>query len=326
MTQDAGGAQAPAGVIGLDIGGTKVRGLLRDADGVPVSTARVLTRQGPQGVVASALECIDMLLSDAGAARHDVRAIGIGVPGVVDVAAGTVTSAVNLGIGPEPFALARALTEQVGCLRVRLENDVNVAALGAARTLGIDDAAYLALGTGVAAGIVLSGRLLRGHLGVAGEIGHVPLDATGPRCSCGQRGCLEMSASGAALSAAWAAQRDPGTGEVDVFTAAARGDQGAGRVCREYAQAVATCVQLLVLACGVRTVVIGGGVADIGRPLQDAVADALAARATHSPFLAGLHLPDRVVLCGGSDDVAALGAALLATEAAADDQPLELAV
>lgn len=318
------GSAATPGVVGLDIGGTKIRGLLLDEDGSHVVSARVPTRPGSEGVVASAIECIDALAA-ASPLPVSAEIVGIGVPGVVDTPAGTVTHAVNLGIGDDPLPLTAALRERLGARTVRLENDVNVAAVGAARALGIDDVAYLALGTGVAAGLVLGGRLLRGHLGVAGEIGHLPYAVDGPVCPCGQRGCLELFSSGAALAAAWRATGGAGAA-VDVFHAAAGGDEAARRIRAAYAEAVATCVQVLVLACGVRTVVIGGGVADVGPPLHEAVTAALAARAADSPFLAGIGLADRVVLAPAGDESAALGAALLAADGAREGAGLEVAV
>ena len=97
-----------------------------------------------------------------------------------------------------------------------VENDLNAATWGAHVLSGADDLAYLSLGTGLAAGFVLSGTLRRGAHGAAGEIGHVPVDPAGALCSCGQRGCLELSASGSALSAAWPADGGgaPGRGPV----------------------------------------------------------------------------------------------------------------
>lgn len=311
-------------VVGLDIGGTKVRGLLLDADGARVASALVPTRPGPDGVPAAALECVDSLVAAApGPVRVD--AVGVGVPGLVDPASGTVAHAVNLGIDGEPLRLAAVLGERLGTRAVRVENDVDVAVVGAARTLGTDDVAYLALGTGVAAGLVLGGRLLRGHLGVAGEVGHLPYRPDGPRCACGQRGCLELYASGAALTAAWHASGGTGTA-VDVFRAAADGDAAATRLRDDHADAVAACVQVLVLVSGVRMVVVGGGVADVGPPLRDAVARALAARAAGSPFLAGVRLADRVVLAPPGDESAALGAAMLAADGVPGPADHEVAV
>lgn len=323
MSATGSATARPSGVVGLDIGGTKVSGLLLDEQGNRLGVARVQSRPGAAGVLGAALECIEVLTADAGIGELRPRAVGVGVPGVVDAAAGTVANAVNLGIDTEPFALGPLLAERLGGPTARVENDVNVAAVGAARTLGVDDVAFLSLGTGVAAGIVLQGRLLRGHLGVAGEIGHVSYVVNGPVCACGQRGCLELYSSGAALTLAWNGRGGAAAG-TDVFTAAARGDRAARRIRDDYAKAVATCVQMLVLACGVRTVMIGGGVADAGLSLQDAVVGELAARSAASPFLAGLGLPERVVLAVPGDETAALGAALLATDTL--PEPLKVTV
>jgi len=126
---------------------------------------------------------------------------------------------------------------------------------------GADDLAYLALGTGLAAGFVLSGALRRGAHGAAGEIGHVPVDPAGALCSCGQRGCLELSASGSALSAAW-----PSEGElppaVALFAAAAAGNPAAVVARDRYAARVADAIRMLGLAVDPAAIIIGGG----GRP------------------------------------------------------------
>ncbi len=124
--------------------------------------------------------------------------------------------AVNLGL-IEPADLGGLVGLRLG-VPVRVENDLNAAALGAAALLGLPrgDLAFLAVGTGLAAGLLLDERLRRGAGGAAGEIGHVTYRPDGPRCRCGQRGCLEEYASGRALEAAWqarpesAAERDEG--------------------------------------------------------------------------------------------------------------------
>lgn len=307
-------AEPQSAVVGLDIGGTKISGVLVDGAGSRVAVERVATRPGPDGVLSSAIECVDALRSSAGLQELRPSAIGVGIAGVVDSALGSVSNAVNLGLGSEPFLLGPSLGVRLGCDVVRLENDVNVAAVGASRLLDMDDVAFLALGTGIAAGIVLEGRLLRGHGGVAGEIGHVPYRAEGPSCPCGQQGCLELFASGAALAAMWPA-RDGRPAGVELFEAHAAGRPGAGQVRARYADAVAMGVQLLVLTCGVRSVVLGGGVAQIGAPLLDAVVEALEARAAASTFLHSIGLPRRVTLAPAGHDAPAMGAALLATDA-----------
>jgi glucokinase len=175
---------------------------------------------------------------------------------------------------------------------------------------GADDLAYLSLGTGLAAGFVLSGKLRRGAHGAAGEIGHVPVDPAGGLCSCGQRGCLELRASGSALSAAW-----PTQGEVPpaaaLFAAAAEGNTEAVAARDRFAAGVADAIRMLGLAVDPAVIIIGGGVAHTGEPLLAAVTAALRSQAAASPFLAALGLADRLRLLPGQLPVGAIGAALI---------------
>jgi len=192
--------------VGLDIGATKVLGAVIGDGGAVIAQARQDTLPGPDGVLESATAVLDLLTAalDGALPPH----IGIGVPGIVDRQRGAVSHAVNLGLGGDWFPLADRLTDRLADragATVIVENDLNAATWGAHVLSGADDLAYLALGTGLAAGLVLSGTLRRGVHGAAGEIGHVPVDPAGGLCSCGQRGCLELLASGSALSAAWPA-------------------------------------------------------------------------------------------------------------------------
>ncbi|WP_220458016.1 MULTISPECIES: ROK family protein [unclassified Actinotalea] len=301
--------------VGLDIGGTKVEAVLVDAGSTPRATLRVPTRHGVAGVVASAVEATERLCGRAGLAPGDLAFVGAGVPGMVDADRGAVSHAVNLGIDGVPVALGALLGERLGRGPVRIENDLNVAALGAAHVLGLTgDLAFLALGTGVAAGLILDGALRRGHLGVAGEVGHLPYRPDGPRCLCGQDGCLELYASGSALDAAWPS-RSGRPSPAELFAAAAAGDPAAVRLRDDYADAVAAGVRTLVLTCDVEHVVLGGGVAGVGAPLREAVREALRRQAAASPFLAGLALDRRLLLAPRGAGLAPLGAALAARRA-----------
>jgi predicted NBD/HSP70 family sugar kinase len=198
-----------------------------------------------------------------------------------------------------------------------VENDVNAGALGAwhLRQPATADLAYLSIGTGLAAGVVLGGRLLRGARGAAGEIGHVPLDPAGPRCACGQRGCLEVLASGASISRRWSTEDGTNSARA-LFDAADAGDPAARAVRDEIAAHLAAAVRLLVLTLDVEVVVLGGGVAELGPRLRRAVVAALESEQADSPFLRALELPSRVVLVTGSRPVGALGAALVGQFAA----------
>ena len=292
--------------VGVDIGGSKIAVLVADADGEPCARRRErLESARPDRAIAQIAAVIDASLADAGLARQDVEAVGVGVPGRVDAEAGSVTFAVNLGWQHLPLG---ARLEAVLGVPVVVENDVRAAAVGLHRRSPVgspDDLAYLSIGTGISAGVILGGRLHRGVRGVAGEVGHVVLDAAGPACACGLRGCFEALAAGPAIAqaardavaagrptdlAAVAAGRptdlaaiaDPTA--VDVFAAAAAGDEVAHGIVADVGRWVARGIHALVLAYDVELVVIGGGVSRAGEPFLRAVDAGLAAAQAASPF------------------------------------------
>lgn len=295
--------------IGLDIGATKTLGVLTDEVGQVQAEVQIPTRPGADGVLGTAVEVVTDLRARTTA---QLWPVGIGVPGLVDVDLGAVRHAVNLDLDGTSLPLAAELEQRLG-LPVLVENDVNAASIGATSLLapGVRrDLAYISLGTGFAAGLVLDGHLRRGAHGAAGEIGHIPVDPNGLLCACGLRGCLETVASGSALAAAW-----PGTDGVPpaarVFASAGDGDPQAIEVRDRFAAAVAAGVRLLCLTVDVEVVVIGGGVAQVGEPLRSAVAGALRAQADSSGFLGSLQLAERLRLVPADYPVAAIGAALL---------------
>ncbi len=302
-------AAASAYRLGLDIGGTKTLAVAVDPGGRVVATRRTSTRRGGEGVITTAVGAIDLLLGDTGLSREAEWSVGIGIPGLVDDA--EVHHAVNLGIDQDALPLGDVLAGRLG-RPVAIENDVKAAALGATALLGpgtAPDLAYLSLGTGLAAGLVLDGRLRRGRHGAAGEIGHLALDPAGAPCPCGQRGCLETAASGSALSAAWPGESSAAQA---VFDAADAGDARALAIRAGFAGAVATAVRVLCLTADVEAVVLGGGVAQLGERLREAVAASLRDQAASSPFLSALDLPARLHVVPADFPVAAVGAALLA--------------
>ncbi len=298
--------------IGLDIGGTKTAAVLIDDDGRVLEEVVLPTGYGPVEVMASAVRAVAELSERAGITPGALSSIGVGIPGVVDAATGVVSHAVNLGL--HSFELGRELAAITGT-RVDVENDVNAAALGAYHLVaddGISSMAYLNLGTGLAAGLVLYGRLWRGSRGTAGEIGHIPVDPNGPLCACGQRGCLELSASGSAVARQWPSDH-PRPLEA-LFEAAEAGDDRAIAVWQRLSENIAAAVRVLVLTVDVDTVVIGGGMSALGDPLISEVRAVLDGWARDSPFLASLGLAARVRLAPPLFPTAALGAALAGTE------------
>jgi predicted NBD/HSP70 family sugar kinase len=293
--------------VGLDIGATKILGAVVAADGAILAQFRQPTVPGADGVLATATRVLDRLAAefDGVLPSH----VGIGFPGLVDRDRGAVSHAVNLGLGDDWLPLAERLAERTGAA-VMVENDVRAATWGAHILSGADDLGYLSIGTGLAAGFVLGGVLRRGASGASGEIGHVPVDPDGPFCSCGQRGCLELTAAASALTAAW-----PTDGEISpaaaVFAAASAGNPTAVAVRDHFAARVADAIRMLGLSVDPGTIILGGGVTDVGQPLLSAVTAALRDQAVASPFLAAINLAARVRLLPAGVPAAAVGAAMI---------------
>lgn len=293
--------------VGLDVGGTKTAAVAIDDAGEVRGRVRLPTGWGGDAVVQTVLAAVRALGPEAGIDAASVRSVGIGVPGQVDTRTGRVVHAVNLGV--ESLDLAAAVAPALG-VPVRVENDVKAAAVGAyALHGGAGSMAFLNLGTGIAAGIVDRGVLLRGARGTAGEVGHVSIDPRGPLCRCGQHGCIEAFAGGGALAERWAR---PGALPVrDIFDAADGGDERARALRAGLSFGVASAVRVLVLTADVDTVLLGGGVSALGPRLLDDVRAQLAASAEASPFLRSLRLAERVELLPAGSSAAALGAALI---------------
>ncbi|WP_243059507.1 ROK family protein [Nocardioides sp. SR21] len=292
--------------VGLDIGATKTLGLVVDDAGVIQAEVREATEPGAEGVIGTAARVFEALRAATGAELTGT--VGVGIPGLVDPERGAVKHAVNLGVNGDWLHLGDHLAERLG-VPVVVENDVNAATRGAVAMSGEDDLVYLSIGTGLAAGLVLEGRLRRGDHGAAGEVGHIPVDPNGVQCECGQRGCLETIASGSALAAAWPSGDVPPAQAL--FAAAQSGDVNAIAARDRFAAGVASAVRVLALAVDPRTIVLGGGVAHLGEPLRVVVADALLQQAASSPFLASLDLAGRLRVVPSDYPVAAVGAAML---------------
>jgi predicted NBD/HSP70 family sugar kinase len=293
--------------LGIDIGGTKTDAVAVDEGGALAQRVRLATGFGHAAVVETAVAAVSRIGELTGLSPAGFQSIGVGVPGMVDTASGHVAHAVNLGL--ERLELGGMLAGRLG-VGVRVENDVKAAALGAYHLLGLSGTmAFLNLGTGMAAGIVVDGRLWRGSTGIAGEIGHIPVDPAGALCGCGQRGCLETVASGSGIARQWASD-DPLPVRA-LFAAAADGDREARAIKARLAEGIASAVRVLVLTVDVGTVVIGGGLSHLGERLLGDVHEVLHDWERTSPFLASLDLPARVRLVPEGTPVAALGAALV---------------
>lgn len=303
--------------VGIDIGGTKTAAVVLNDDGVVLHEVVRLTGYGARQVIETATAVVEELAQLLEIDRAHFSSVGIGIPGVVSPRTGRVSHAVNLGL--EGLELGELMAAQLGT-HVHVENDVNAAAIGVYHLLDDPDMhsmAYLNLGTGLAAGLVLEGHLWRGSRGVAGEIGHVPVDPNGPICACGQRGCLELVASGSGLARLWPT-KSPRPMEA-LFAAADDGQLPAIEVLGKFSQNVAAAVRILVLSIDVDKVVIGGGLSSVGPKLIESIQHILAIWAVDSPFLASLDLTSRVQLLPAGHSAAAVGAALTGLD---DESPI----
>lgn len=293
--------------VGLDVGGTKIDAVAVSPDGEILARLRRPTGWGEDAVVASILDTVAALADEGGFERSAVESVGVGIPGLVDADTGRVLHAVNLGV--DSLDLAEQVSRRLG-VPVRVENDVKAAALGAAALRGIEGSmAYLNLGTGVAAGIVIDGTIWRGARGTAGEVGHLSVDPNGRRCGCGQRGCIETFCGGGALARAW---DRPGALPVrDILDAAEAGDERAVALRGDLFHGAAAAVRALVLSADVERVIIGGGLTSLGDRLYSGVRAALRTGAEQSPFMRSLHLDDRIELLPAGSPAAAFGAAVV---------------
>lgn len=292
--------------IGMDIGGTKTEAIALDELGRVEATVTKPTVSGPEGVLSTAEAAVAELAERTG--RTGFASIGVGLPGQIDRRSGEVRNAYNMGI--DSLAIGPELGRRTG-IPVSIDNDVTAAAIGAAHLLELGGTvAYLNLGTGVASGIIVDGAPLRGKLGMAGEIGHLPIGRLGRPCPCGQSGCLETEASGSALKAYWPAGGEhPGR---TLLAAAASGDRDARRCFELLVQGAASAIRLLGLSLDPDSLVIGGGLRLLGAPLRDGIRDELARWESESPFLAALELSRRFQLLPEGSPAAAVGAALAA--------------
>ncbi|GAA0349424.1 ROK family protein [Micropruina glycogenica] len=301
--------------LGIDIGGTKTQAVLLDASSRVIANRVRRTDRGPDGVVGGALALARECLQLGRTQVTELMGVGVGIPGQVDHCSGVVLHAVNLGI--ERLELGALLSAELG-VAVRVDNDVKATALGAADYLRTPtaDLSYINLGTGIASATLVGGRLVRGEGNLAGEIGHLPVDPSAGRCVCGQIGCLEVLAGGRRIAERLAAAGLTLPGLVEATHA---GDQAAIDESLRIGGAIATAVQLVVLAHGSARVALGGGVVRTAPGLVDLARRQLTERAAGSDFLASLDLPARITLLPGNHPLAAIGAALVGRGAQCHD-------
>jgi glucokinase len=291
-------------VIAVDVGGTSIKAARVAESGEVLDRHRVPTPvSAGAGAVVATIREVAAWLHDV-----DVVAAGVVVPGIVDPAAGIARYAANLGWRDEPLA---ALLQSDLELPVRIDNDVRGAGLAersVGRARGVPDCLIVMLGTGIAAVLVAGGQPVWGGAGMAGEVGHVCVVPNGEPCPCGQRGCLERYASGAAVARRYGALTRTAVPAEEVV-ARLGVDPAAAQVWAEATDALATVLAQCTLVLDPSLVVLAGGLAIAGEALRAPVAAALAARLTWRKA------PEVAMSTLGAD-VGVYGAALLAWSAA----------
>ncbi len=280
---------SPVYIIGVDLGGTNIVVGAAPANGGTMSGVHSEPTRAEEGadavtarIVRMVEETITVTSQQAGVERSAFVGVGIGAPGPLDRESGVVLITPNLGW--TNFPLRDRVSAGVG-LPAALDNDANCATLGEwwiGAAQGAQHVIGLTIGTGIGGGLILNGQLYHGASGIAGELGHISIEANGRRCNCGNYGCLEAYASGSAI--ATRAREALGGGEPSllpdlvngdlsritaqtVYEASAQGDGVARHVVRDTAQFLGVGIASLVNIFNPEVVVVAGGVTQAGDAL-----------------------------------------------------------
>ncbi|MEW1952090.1 ROK family protein [Terrabacter sp. NPDC080008] len=264
-------------VVGIDVGGTRIKTALVSPDGAVLAEAVHLTPPAVgDRLGAVAAEAVDRLVRQAGD-PVELLAVGLVVPGLVDDEKGIGVWSANLGWTDLDLHGSVAASVDVP---VAVGHDVRAGLLaehrlGAAREA--DNVLFVPLGTGLASAMLSRGRLVTGSQWT-GEIGHVVVVPDGPPCGCGERGCLEAVASAGAIGRRWSAATGLTGDAEEVARRTEAGEPEACRVWQEAVDALAAVVAPVVAATGTELVLVGGGLARAGDTLFEPLRAALRAR------------------------------------------------
>src|ERR1700722_2000053 len=247
--------------IGVDLGGTNLRAAAIDQQGKMLDKIAGSTelQAGRDAVINDMVQSIETLRKRLG--EHNLRGVGIGLPGFILIDKGIIVGSNNM---PEfeNYPVREEIEKRLGA-KVILENDANAAALGE-KWMGagreVDDLVLLTLGTGIGGGIIVNGRVLHGHLGMAGELGHLTVVPNGNPCGCGNRGCVEKHASATAIAAM---ARLIGLGHdltsEDVFKLAVEGNERAKTIFRSMGEALGVALANLINIFNFPLYLLSGG-------------------------------------------------------------------
>ena len=257
--------------MGLDLGGTKLAGVITSSNGEILASASVPTPSHGRWVSATMLELVDGLAAVAGGDRGSIAFLGVGIPGLVGNDERIHASTHVAGLAEVDL---RSDLSKAGPWRVHLENDVHCAAI-TAMDKGGASFALITVGTGLGGAIVSEGSLRRGSRGFAGEVGHMIVVAGGEACLCGKRGCVEAYASGRSL--ALRVEREFVRGRLSEFVDPERpthppspkevlerhlGNEAAEEIVRDFCFYLAVGISNLIEVGDFERILIGGGVSE----------------------------------------------------------------
>jgi len=270
--------------IGIDLGGTNIKGGIVKANGEIIHKDMIPTNAGRHysEVIKDIADLINKMLKEANVDISEIKSIGVGNPGTCDAGAGVVICASNIGFINVPM---RDELHKYFDVPVFVENDANCAALGEYTVLDsdIDNMVFVTLGTGVGGGIVLNKKLYTGKNGTAAEIGHMVINLGGEECGCGARGCLETYASVTALirQTKEYIKENPdcefaksSTFEITgrtAFEAAKRGDKDAKKIVDKWIYYVSMGIISIINFLQPEVLIIGGAISKEGSYLLDPI-------------------------------------------------------
>ncbi|XVQ08310.1 ROK family protein [Spirillospora sp. CA-255316] len=298
-------------VLAADLGATHARLAVIDL-GMTVlleRAAELPIDQGPEATLGWLVTAFREMLAEAGRDPAQVCGVGVGLPGPVEHTTG---QPVNPPIMPgwDGFPVPEWLGERLGA-PVLVDNDVNIMALGehwAARPEA-DHMIFIKMGTGIGCGIVSDRRLHRGAQGAAGDVGHIRLGSSDVLCRCGNVGCVEAVAGGAALAAALRAEGIDAGGSRDVVALMRAGNTRAAQLVRQAGREVGGVMASIVNFFNPSVIVIGGDIAEAGEQVLAGVREVIYSR---SLPLATQHLSIRASELG--DRAGVIGAAVMVVE------------
>ncbi|MFW6022243.1 MAG: ROK family protein [Halanaerobiaceae bacterium] len=263
--------------IGVDLGGTKILTAISDIEGNIMEKVRISTEahKGKEHVINNIVKSIDNVIAKVGVDKKDIKRIGIGSPGPLNIRKGLIYEAPNLNWKNVP--IVDILKEKIN-IEIVLENDANAAALGekwfgAGRD--VDSMIYMTVSTGIGGGIIINKNILHGVNDTAGEIGHFVIQTDGPICGCGNHGCFEAVASGTAINgiSKYIAAMHPDSllyklvdGDITkidgkvVEDAAKQGDKFAQQIWNDEARYLGIGIANLINIFNIGTIILGGGV------------------------------------------------------------------